>query len=243
MQLYFVGNSFAPQHLKQAAMKRGFDIASRIKEAQLVFISQDTEVEPEYGNRILQPIKDLIADTREKTKALLVLSSQVPPGFTRALRMEIYHMAETLRIKDAAERAYAPEQIIIGCEDRSEPLPTLLLNYCQAFHCPINQVSYETAEYAKICINMTLAAEVDNANRLYEGSKRIKNCDWGQIQNILRHDKRIGSHHYLDPGDWRKSKHLLRDAQTLADLVPEGISRKAGKIQIPQFRWGSSRLG
>lgn len=241
--IYFVGNSFAPTHLRAAAVKRGIPFAKSLRQAHLVFISQDTEVEAQYGQRILQPIRDLISDTREKTDGILVLSSQVPPGFTRALRMEIWHMAETLRIKDAAERAYAPEQIIIGCETTSETLPQVLLNYVQAFDCPIHQVLWEEAEFAKIAINMRLARMVENTNELAEACKRIPGCKWEVIANILMHDKRIGHHSYLSPGDWRKSKHLLRDAQTLADLVPEAVSRVAGRITIPSFRWGSSRLG
>ena len=243
--IYFVGDSFAPRHLRNAAIRRGLSVAPKLNdEVQLVFVSQDTEVEPEYGNRILQPIKDLISETREKVPdAVMVLTSQVPPGFTRALRMDIYCMAETLRIKDAADRAYKPEQFIIGCKEPFEPLPTVLLNYLNAFKCPIHQVLWEEAEFAKIAINMRLARMVESTNELAEACKRIPGCKWDVVANILRHDGRIGALSYLEPGDWRKSKHLLRDAQSLADLVPETVSRVAGKITIPSFRWGSTRLG
>ena len=239
--IFFVGDSFAPRHLREAAIKRGLVMAPNLHRAQLVFISQDTEV-GEYGNRILDPIRDLVAETREKTNAVMVLSSQVPPGFTRGLRMDIYHMAETLRVKDAAKRAYSPEQFIIGCKDPTESLPQVLLNYLSAFPCPFHQVSWETAEFSKIAINMTLAAQVDNTNRLAEACRRLS-IKWEQVADILKHDNRIGPDSYLVPGDWRASRHLLRDAQTLADLVPEGVSRVAGRITIPQFNWKGSRLG
>lgn len=239
--IFFVGESFAPKHLREAAIKRGLTLAPNLHRAQLVFVSQDTEV-GEYGNRILDPIRDLVAETREKTNGVMVLSSQVPPGFTRALRMDIYHMAETLRVKDAPKRAFTPEQIIIGCKDPTESLPQVLLNYMAAFPCPFHQVSWETAEFSKIAINMTLAAQVDNTNRLAEACRRLS-IKWEQVADILKHDNRIGPDSYLVPGDWRKSKHILRDAQTLADLVPEAVSRVAGRITVPSFRWGSTRLG
>ena len=239
--IFFVGDSFAPKHLREAAIKRGLTLAPNLHRAQLVFVSQDTEI-ADYGNRILDPIRDLVAETREKTNGVMVLSSQVPPGFTRALRMDIYHMAETLRVKDAAKRAYSPEQFIIGCKDPKETLPQVLLNYLDAFKCPIHQVSWETAEFSKIAINMTLAAQVDNTNRLAEACRRL-NIKWEQVADILKHDNRIGPDSYLVPGDWRKSKHILRDAHTLADLVPEAVSRVAGRITVPSFRWGSTRLG
>lgn len=242
--IYFVGDSFAPKHLRDAAIKRALHVAPKLdKEVQLCFISQDTEVEPEYGNRILQPIRDLIAETRERTDAVLVLTSQVPPGFTRSLRMDIYCMAETLRVKDAPERAFKPEQFIIGCKEPFEALPQVLLNYLQAFKCPVHQVLWEEAEFAKIAINMRLARMVESTNELAEACKRIPGCKWERVAEILKHDKRIGPHSYLQPGDWRRSKHLLRDAQALADLVPEAVNRVAGKITIPTFRWGSTRLG
>ena len=45
--IYFVGTSFAPTHLRAAAIKRGLHVAPVLdKEVQLVFVSQDTEVEP-----------------------------------------------------------------------------------------------------------------------------------------------------------------------------------------------------
>lgn len=240
--IYFVGDSFAPRHLREAAISRGIKLAPSLKKAHLVFVSQDTEV-GEYGDRILQPIKDLIAETREKTDAVMVVSSQTPPGFTRSLRMDIYHMAETLRVKDAAERALNPEQFIIGCEDPTESLPTVLFNYLQTFKCPVHQVTWEEAEFSKIAINMRLARMVESTNELAEACKRIPGCKWEHISEIMKLDKRIGPHSYLEPGDWRKSKHILRDANTLSKLVPEAISRVAGKITIPSFRWGGTRLG
>ena len=239
--IHFVGDSFAPKHLREAALKRGLTLTPYLGKAHLVFISQDTPI-GDYGERILSPIKDLIVETREKTDGVIVLSSQVPPGFTRALRMEIYHMAETLRIKDAAHRAFNPEQFIIGCKDPTESLPQVLLNYLGAFPCPFHQVSWEEAEFSKIAINMTLAAQVDNTNRLYEACKRLS-IRWPVIADILKHDNRIGPDSYLVPGDWRDSKHLLRDAHALADLVPEAVSRVAGRIVVQSYRWGSTRLG
>lgn len=183
-------------------------VLGSVETAPLVIIAEDTPV-GEGGKRNLEPIGWLIVDTmlRMRKDATLVLTSQVPPGFSRSVGVD-YHQSETLRIKDALERALNPEQMIVGCEHPENPLPEPYLEFLQAFNCPIHQVSYETAEFSKIAINMMLAAQVDATNEL---SKAAAECgvDWNDVRTILKHDKRIGT--YTEPGDWKQSKHLLRD--------------------------------
>lgn len=212
----FVGMSFAPMTLKLAAKIKGFQITDNPSMADLVFVSEDTPTD-ENSVRDLETIRKLTQETFARTKAPVVLTSQVPPGFTRSLKLPIYHQAETLRIVDAMDRALNPEQHIIGCEHPSQALPKPYLAYLIAFNCPVFQVSYEEAEFAKIAINLTLAAQVENTNRLAEAARRC-GADWEKIAMILKHDRRIGHHSYLQPGDWKKSLHLLRDSVTFDGL-------------------------
>lgn len=213
--IYFLGDSFAPRHLREAARKRGLKISDRIEDAFLIFVSQDTETD-EHGNRNLAPIRALIEEARAHP-AVLVLTSQVPPGFTRSLGLHIYHHAETLRIKDAEERAFYPEQHIVGCPNPLAKLPSVYMDYLMAFRCPIHQVTWEDAEFAKIAINMTLASQVENANRLSKAAEKF-GADWRRVANILAHDRRIGHRSYLTPGRWQDSKHLFRDYVTLKEV-------------------------
>lgn len=214
--IHFIGDSFAAIHLRQAAANKGLSITPKMEEAHLVFVSQDAGISPD-GTRDLTQVKKDIEKTRH-LNAVRVLTSQVPPGFTRALNLDIYHQAETLRIKDARERANSPEYICVGCNDPRETLPQVYLTYLRAFDCPIIQCTYEEAEFSKIAVNMTLAAQVDNANRLSEVAKKIPGVNWGRIAQILYHDSRIGPHSYLKPGNWRDSPHLLRDWVTLEEI-------------------------
>ena len=209
----FVGSSFAPLHLRDAARKRGLELTEDLEKAKLVFVSEDTPTK--NGIRNLDLIEELIRNVYDKTNCPLVVTSQVPPGFTRSLRLDIYHMAETLRVKDAEERAYNPEQFIVGCEHPADPLPDPFLDYLTAFKCPIHQMTWEEAEFSKIAINMTLASQVDNANRLSEAAKKV-GADWEVIRIVLEHDKRMGSYH--KPGNWKESQHLLRDYVTLLGI-------------------------
>ena len=216
MNICFIGDSHAPKILAAAAMSKGFNLTNHIEGADLVFVSQDSKV-ADSGKRDLSVIEAMVrmAHPRRRLDAPLVLTSQVTPGFTRSLDIHpIYHMAETLRIKDAMERALNPEQIILGMRDEKSPLPKVLEEYCAAFKCPVHKVSFETAEFAKIAINMFLALQVDCTNRLSDVAGKV-GADWECVKEILSLDKRIGPHAYLTPGRWQDSKHLLRDAYWL----------------------------
>ena len=218
MTVCFVGDSHAPQILSAAAIMRGFYVSSDPAEAELIFISQDTPTD-ENGFRNTSPIKALVLDIFAKTKGVIVLTSQVAPGFTRELGLPIFYMAETLRIKDAMARALEPEQFIVGKAAQCEEIPAPLMNYMIAHkRAQIHEMTYEDAEFAKIAINAFLAAQVECTNRLstaaiYAGAK------WSQIALVLRADRRIGPHAYLEPGRWQDSRHLLRDHVTLEALL------------------------
>jgi len=217
VKLCFIGTSFAPIHLKAAAVKRGFDLVDDPAQAELVFVSEDTPTD-EAGNRDLATIEIMVRETFARTTAPVVLTSQVPPGFCRSLGLPIYHLCETLRVtQDAEERALNPEQMIIGWSLENDLPPELawyLFTFeAQAYH----KCTWETAEFAKIAINMTLAAQVENANRLSAAAAKC-GADWKQVSDVLRYDKRIGPHAYLAPGDWRDSQHLLRDYVTLKEI-------------------------
>ena len=204
----FVGTSFAPTHLKAAALKRGLILTDDLEKAELVFVSEDTPTN-EKGERDLDYIRELTLKTWDDSACPLVLTSQVPPGFTRSLEIPIYHMAETLRVtQDTEERALNPEQIILGCEHPQQALPLSLLHYLNVFNAPVSLVSWETAECAKIVINLMLAEQVEATNRLSSWTEN-QGGNWDEIRVILDRDKRIGK--YTKPGNWRDSRHLLRD--------------------------------
>lgn len=216
--IYFLGDSYAANNLREAARRRGLPMAASIESADLIFISQDTPTD-EHGNRDLTWIR---AQCNQPTNCqTVVLTSQVPVGFCRSLPFMLYHQAETLRAGDGLQRAMYPEMFIVGKPDSRDVLPRNYQEYLSAFDCPIFVMSWEEAEFAKIAINMTLAAQVDNTNRLEAAANKL-GCNWQKISQVLRHDSRIGKYSYLTPGDWRKSPHLLRDEVTLKAIENEG---------------------
>ena len=217
----FLGDSHAANTLREAARQKGLALTEIPSDADLIFVSQDTPTD-ERGARDLEPIRAMVYHAEGFGKPI-VLTSAVPIGFTRSLGIKhIWHMAETLRIKDAMERALYPEQFIVGVADMADPwVPKPFSNYMEAFKGTsyddwdpwIEAVTYEEAEYAKIAINVHLAHQVHVANQL-AAKASVLGCDWERIKAILQNDKRIGPHAYLDPGDPLASRHILRDWRT-----------------------------
>jgi UDP-glucose 6-dehydrogenase len=207
--IHFIGTSFAATHLKQAAIKRGLEVTDDYDKATLLFVSEDTPTD-ENGVRDLDRIRDLVP----RDERPVILTSQVPVGFTRSLmKINIYHQAETLRIKDAVQRAMYPEQIIVGMGHWVPYLPEEYQTYLAVFGCPVHYMMWEEAEFAKIAINMTLISQVENTNRLAAYAEK-RSLNWHNIKSVLETDSRIGRNSYLTPGRWQDSPHLLRDYVT-----------------------------
>jgi len=216
LMIHFLGTSHAANHMRRAAQRRGVVTCVEIERADVIFISQDTDTAPD-GKRNLDSILQLV-ERAEKAASQIVLTSQVPPGFTRSLGIKnIFHQAETLRIIDAEERAMNPDYIAVGGDAQIHPV---YADYLAAFECPIIRMTWEEAEFSKIAVNMTLASQVDNTNRLATAAAKI-GADWDYVAKALKYDKRIGPHSYLKPGRWQDSRHLLRDAVTLREIEGE----------------------
>jgi UDPglucose 6-dehydrogenase len=212
--IHFIGDSYAANNLREAARRRGLPLTDKWYEADVIFVSQDTKTDGN-GKRHLSEIKHLL--DLYPYCGTIVLTSQFPPGFCRVWPRFIYHQAETLRVGDGIQRAMYPEMFIVGSDDPDKMLPTAYWQYLKAFDCPVFHVTWEEAEFAKIAINMTLAAQVDNTNRLAAAADKL-GIRWHKVAQILRHDSRIGKYSYLTPGRWQDSPHLLRDYVTLQSL-------------------------
>ena len=184
----------------------------------IVYIS--TDIPTDYsGASDLTPIRHMIKIATENMRAdaLLVILCQVPPGFTRLIAWpasQLYYQVETLIFGRAVERALHPERFIVGCASSLQPIDIRLLGYLQTFDCPILPMKYESAELAKISINIFLVASVTIANTLAELCEQI-GADWSEIVPSLRLDKRIGTYAYLTPGLGISGGNLERDLSTV----------------------------
>src|SRR5207249_963250 len=135
-----------------------------------------------FDVRAYDPSPELVADL-ERGKL-----SVEAPGFTRRLRgelltsgaaAEIYYQVETLIFGRAVERALHPERHMVGAADPAKPLPEAFRRWHETFHCPVLVMRYESAELAKIAINLFLVSSVSTTNMLAEVCEQI-GADWSE---------------------------------------------------------------
>lgn len=159
--------------------------------------------------------------------ATIVILSQIPPGFTRQTagseifgKHQIFHQVETLVFGNAVERALKPERFIVGCAEPSEKLPAIYESFLNSFGCPVFRMKYESAELAKMSINLCLAAMLSAANSLAEVCEKI-GADWREIAPVLRADARIGQKAYLGAGLGIAGGNIERDLTAVNLLARE----------------------
>lgn len=211
-------NSLLAQHLARLLF---ISSPECLAECDIVYLSLDMPSD-ENGTSDLAPIRSLIdiSTAAMRADAILVVLCQGPPGFTRSVvwpETQLYYQVETLVFGRAVDRALNPERFILGCARPLDPVSPRLLCYLEAFSCPVLPMCYESAELAKISINMFLVASVTAANTLAELCEQV-GADWAEIVPSLQLDKRIGKHAYLQPGLGIAGGNLERDLATVIDL-------------------------
>lgn len=200
-----------------------------LRACEVIYFALDVPTD-DKGQSDLSPLEQLIdrvmAIAGQETT--LVVLSQVPPGFTRALGgkleagrgLQLYYQVETLIFGRAVERALYPERFIVGCSDPEQALPAAYEELLRAFDCPLLPMRYESAELTKISINMCLVSSVSVANTLAELCEKI-GADWSEMVPALKLDKRIGEYAYLSPGLGIAGGNLERDLATVIALANE----------------------
>jgi UDPglucose 6-dehydrogenase len=194
---------------------------SCLGECDIIYVAADVPTDDD-GKSDLKPIQMIIGQVLKamNPEALLVILCQVPPGFTRLLPRapaRLFYQVETLIFGAAVERALKPERFIVGCADPAIPLPPALAGYLRTFGCPVLPMRYESAELAKIAINVCLVASVSAANTMAEICEHI-GADWSEITPALRLDRRIGPYSYIQPGLGISGGNLERDLATVLKL-------------------------
>lgn len=209
---------------KNAACLRFTPDPADLKACDVIYVAPDVATD-DRGQSDLRTIDALLDTVFEAARAdaVIVVLSQVPPGFTRRKQREgriLYYQVETLIFGRAVERALYPERYIVGCADPAQSLPAAFRIFLEAHGCPILPMRYESAELAKISINMCLVASVTTANTLAELCEKI-GADWSEIVPALKLDKRIGPYSYLAPGLGIAGGNLERDLATVCNFADQ----------------------
>ena len=154
-------------------------------------------------------------------KSILVILSQVQPGFTRMINFDhtrLYYQVETLIFGNALERALKPERIVIGCKNSESKINQFFLNFLNSFNCPIIKMKYESAELTKISINILLASSITTTNMLAQACEKIS-ADWYEIMPALQLDRRIGKKAYIKPGLGISGGNVERDIYSILRIL------------------------
>jgi UDPglucose 6-dehydrogenase len=188
----------------------------------VIYVAPDVPTDDQGGSDLgpINTLLDIVVGSARADAAIVVLS-QVPPGYTRGRQRPgrtLIYQVETLIFGRAVERALHPERYIVGCADPAQPLPASYVAFLAAHGCPVLPMRYESAELAKISINMCLVASVSTANTLAELCEKI-GADWSEIVPALKLDKRIGEHAYLAPGLGIAGGNLERDLATVCSFA------------------------
>ena len=170
---------------------------------------------------------DVVAPVLGRRRVMVVLS-QVEPGFTRALRAP-EPRAALLSGRDAGVRPCGRARHQAGTLSSSAaPIPSSRSTrryraVLEAFGCPILPMRYESAELAKISINCCLVASISVANTLAELCEGI-GADWSEIVPALKLDRRIGA--------YRLSRARPRHRRRQSGARPgDGLSARGGAWQ------------
>lgn len=229
-----------------------------LNKCNLIFFSKDVPTD-ECNKSNLSPLNELIDEVIPHVAqgSVLVVSCQVPPGFTRKrfssfkpfLKEKgiiVFYQVETLIFGRAVERALYPERYIVGCNNPQDSLPPQYAELLEAFNCPILPMGYESAELTKVAINLYLFNSVAYANTIADLCEAY-NADMNEIIPALRLDKRIGQHAYIQPSLGVAGGNLERDMVTLAQLekdrnIKPGLIDLLIKLNGTRYKWIERQL-
>ena len=201
-----------------------------IKNCDMVFFAKDIPTNSK-NQSIYSDISRLIKKVMKilNKKTIFIILSQVQPGFTDNInwsKKNLFYQVETLIFGDAVNRALRPKQFIVGSSNGK--IDDKYFKFLKSFKCKINLMNYESAELAKISINLYLISSLSFTNSLAELCEKM-NIDWSKIKLILKKDKRIGKYAYLNPGLGVLSGNLQRDLQSYKKILLD----KKCSLEIP----------
>jgi UDPglucose 6-dehydrogenase len=160
----------------------------------------------------------------------IIVSSQVPVGFTRYLRNEfqreypekkVYfaYSPENLRLGKSLKTFLEPDRIIIGInsDEKEKFLPVFT-----TISDRLEWMSIESAEMTKHAINAFLATSVCFANELATLCERV-GANANDVERGLKTEERIGPKAYLTPGNAFSGGTLARDVRFLQNIGKKNL--------------------
>jgi UDPglucose 6-dehydrogenase len=197
------------------------EVRDALARAEVVWITLDTPVD-DQDEADVRWVRERIERLRPEVRPdmLVLLSSQVPVGFTAALAsdwaslgVDVAYSPENLRLGQALERFRHASRTVVGTtSDRPRArLEALLGPFCER----LLWMSAESAEMSKHAVNAFLATSAVFANELARIGERL-GADARAVQLALKTEPRIGPGAYVAPGPPLAGGTLPRDLRYLS---------------------------
>jgi len=213
--------------VRRGRLRFSADPGASLRDADVVWVTYDTPVDGRgradtgFVRRNVTALFPYLPP-----QAMVLISSQVPVGFTGSLeksfaeacpgrRATFAYSPENLKLGGAIESFKHPARIVVGTkrrEDRERLFP-LIKRLCKN----IIWMSTESAEMTKHAINAFLAASVAFANEIAVLCETA-GADAREVELGLKSDERIGFKAYLSPGAAFAGGTLARDLAYLTGL-------------------------
>jgi len=224
-------NELIHDTLERKSLSFTHDPSVALPDADVLWITFDTPVD-EQDNADISYIEknfDKIAPfIHEGMK--IIISSQVPVGFTRNLKKQFYkkhfgkkvyfaYSPENLRLGKALKTFLEPDRIIIGIhpEEKEQFLPVFT-----SISDRLEWMSIESAEMTKHAINAFLATSICFANEVATLCE-CTGANAKEVERGLKTEERIGPKAYLNPGNAFSGGTLARDVLFLQNIGKENL--------------------
>jgi UDPglucose 6-dehydrogenase len=231
------------QMVEEGRLRFSAKPADALRETDVLWVTFDTPVndsDEANVNFVRQRLANIADVVRADT--LVLISSQVPVGFTRELEeawssrgCRFAYSPENLRLGRALESFRRPQRVVVGVREMANrpPLAALFAPFCDR----IEWMSVESAEMTKHALNAFLATSVTFANELARLCETV-GADAKEVERGLKSDVRIGERAYLSPGSAFAGGTLARDVRFLM----ERGQRDDVAVPLLQGVWSSNEV-
>jgi UDPglucose 6-dehydrogenase len=202
------------------------NLAEAAADSDVVWITFDTPVDEDDRADVEFVARQAMAVIPHmRSGALMLISSQVPVGFTR--RMEevntnpdilFAYSPENLRLGKALDVFRHPDRVVAGV--RNDKAKRIVEELLRPFTSNIEWMRVESAEMTKHALNAFLATSVSFINEIAAVSEQV-GADAKEVERGLKTDVRIGPRAYLGPGGAFAGGTLARDIEFLSQLGRE----------------------
>jgi len=199
------------------------DARAALRDAAVLWVAFDTPVDDRDEADVgwVRGRLEAIADAL-RPGTLVLVSSQVPVGFTAALErdwkardLRYAYSAENLRLGQALQSFDRPDRIVVGV--RGDADRDRLTELLRPFSTRILWMAVESAEMTKHALNAFLATSVAFANEVARVCEAV-GADAKAVEQGLKSEGRIGPRAYLSPGAAFAGGTLARDVRFLSSL-------------------------